>query len=101
MHRLRHGIMSLFVAAALLFSTSDVYKRQGMTLVQVEAYLNQRKIYLKTNVYLKPECWSREGVQVINLSLIHICELQHAIERAIILSVSHPYSPSSRVVAAT
>ena len=30
------------------------------------AYLNQRKIYLKTNVYLKPECWSREGAQVIN-----------------------------------
>ena len=38
----------------------------GTALVQVEAYLNQRKIYLKTNVYLKPECWSREGAQVIN-----------------------------------
>ena len=50
----------------LVYNRQNTLNRQGMTLVQVEAYLNQRKIYLKTNVYLKPECWSREGVQVIN-----------------------------------
>lgn len=47
--------------------------------------MNQRKIYLKTNVYLKPECWSKEGAQVINhpqsnelnaMLYEHILELQ-------------------------
>ena len=50
----------------LVYNRQNTLNRQGTTLVQVEAYLNQRKIYLKTNVYLKPECWSREGAQVIN-----------------------------------
>mgnify|MGYP000025493946 CR=1 FL=1 len=45
----------------LVFNRQKKLNRQGTALVQVEAYLNQRKIYLKTNVYLKPECWSREG----------------------------------------
>ena len=34
--------------------------------MQVEAYLNQRKIYLTTNVYVKPECWDRDRAQVCN-----------------------------------
>ena len=34
--------------------------------MQVEAYLNQRKIYLKTNVYLLPECWNWGCSQVCN-----------------------------------
>ena len=45
----------------LVYNRQNTLNRQGTALVQVEAYLNQRKIYLKTNVYLKPECWSREG----------------------------------------
>ncbi len=49
----------------LVYNRQNTLNRQGTALVQVEAYLNQRKIYLKTNVYLKPECWSREGAQVI------------------------------------
>ena len=49
----------------LVYNRQITLNRQGTALVQVEAYLNQRKIYLKTNVYLKPECWSREGAQVI------------------------------------
>lgn len=50
----------------LVYNRQNTLNRQGTALVQVEAYLNQRKIYLKTNVYLKPECWSREGAQIIN-----------------------------------
>ena len=50
----------------LVFNRQKKLNKQGTALVQVEAYLNQRKIYLKTNVYLKPEYWSREGAQVIN-----------------------------------
>lgn len=69
----------------LVFNRQKKLNKQGTALVQVEAYLNQRKIYLKTNVYLKPECWSREGAQVINhpqsnelnaMLYEHILELQ-------------------------
>lgn len=69
----------------LVYNRQKRLNKQGTALVQVEAYLNQRKIYLKTNVYLKPECWSREGAQVINhpqsnelnaMLYEHILELQ-------------------------
>lgn len=69
----------------LVYNRQKKLNKQGTALVQVEAYLNQRKIYLKTNVYLKPECWSREGAQVINhpqsnelnaMLYEHILELQ-------------------------
>ena len=39
--------------------------KQGTALVQVEALLNQRKIYFKTNIYLKPEHWDKRTSQVI------------------------------------
>jgi len=69
----------------LVYNRQKKLNKQGTALVQVEAYLNQRKIYLKTNVYLKPECWSKEGAQVINhpqsnelnaMLYEHILELQ-------------------------
>lgn len=69
----------------LVYNRQKQLNKQGTALVQVEAYLNQRKIYLKTNVYLKPECWSRDGAQVINhpqsnelnaMLYEHILELQ-------------------------
>ena len=50
----------------LVYNRQNTLNRQGTALVQVEAYLNQRKIYLKTNVYLKPDCWDRSRAQIIN-----------------------------------
>ena len=50
----------------LVYNRQNKLNRQGTALVQIEAYLNQRKVYFKTNVYLKPECWSKDGAQVIN-----------------------------------
>ena len=50
----------------LVYNRQNTLNRQGTALVQVEAYLNQRKIYLKTNVYLKPDCWDRKRAQIIN-----------------------------------
>lgn len=50
----------------LVYNRQNTLNRQGTALVQVEAYLNQRKIYLKTNVYLKPGCWDRNRAQIIN-----------------------------------
>ena len=44
-----------------------VYNRKKRTaLVQVEALLNQRKVYFKTNVYLRPENWNKNTAQVCN-----------------------------------
>ena len=39
---------------------------QGTALVQVEAKLNLRNIYLTTNLYLRPEHWDKATAQVIN-----------------------------------
>ncbi len=50
----------------LVYNRQKRLNKQGTALVQIEAYLNQRKVYFKTNVYLKPECWSKEGAQVVN-----------------------------------
>lgn len=50
----------------LVYNRQNTLNRQGTALVQVEAYLNQRKIYLRTNVYLKPEHWDRSRAQIIN-----------------------------------
>lgn len=37
-----------------------------MALVQAEALLNQRKVYFKTNIHLKPEHWDKQTSQVCN-----------------------------------
>lgn len=50
----------------LVYNRQNTLNQQGTALVQVEAYLNQRKIYLKTNVYLKPGCWNKKGAQICN-----------------------------------
>ena len=69
----------------LVYNRQNRLNRQGTALVQIEAYLNQRKSYFKTNIYLKPECWSKDGAQVINhpqsqelnaMLYEHILELQ-------------------------
>lgn len=35
-------------------------------MIQVEAKLNQRNIYLTTNIYIKPEYWNKDISEVIN-----------------------------------
>ena len=39
----------------LAFNRKKRLNKKGMALVQVEAYLNRRKIYFSTKIYLKPE----------------------------------------------
>ena len=39
----------------LVFNRKKRLNKKGMALVQVEAYLNRRKIYFSTKIYLKPE----------------------------------------------
>lgn len=50
----------------LVFNRKNKLNNQGTALVQVEAKLNQRNIYLSTNLYLRPEHWDKTTAQVIN-----------------------------------
>lgn len=49
----------------LVYNRKNHLNKQGTALVQVEASLNQRKIYFKTNLYIKPEHWDKRTSQVI------------------------------------
>lgn len=49
----------------LVYNRKKHLNMQGTALVQVEASLNQRKIYFKTNLYIKPEHWDKRTSQVI------------------------------------
>lgn len=50
----------------LVYNRKKQLNKQGTALVQVEASLNQRKIYFKTNIYLRPENWDKQTSQVID-----------------------------------
>lgn len=49
----------------LVYNRKKQLNKQGTALVQVEASLNQRKIYFKTNIYLRPDHWDKLASQVI------------------------------------
>lgn len=49
----------------LVYNRKKQLNKQGAALVQIEAYLNVRKIYLSTNVYLRPCEWDRDTAQVV------------------------------------
>ena len=49
----------------LVYNRKKQLNKQGTALVQVEASLNQRKVYFKTNVYIRPEHWDKRTSQVI------------------------------------
>lgn len=49
----------------LVYNRKKHLNKQGTAFVQVEASLNQRKIYFKTNIYIKPEHWDKRTSQVI------------------------------------
>ena len=38
----------------LVFNRKKRLNKRGMALVQVEAYLNRKKMYFSTKIYLKP-----------------------------------------------
>ena len=50
----------------LVYNRKKQLNRQGTALVQVEASLNQRKVYFKTNIYLRPEHLDKRTAQVCN-----------------------------------
>lgn len=50
----------------LVYNRKKQLNKQGTALVQVEASLNQRKVYFRANIYLKPEHWDSRRSQVYN-----------------------------------
>ena len=55
----------------LVYNRKEQLNKQGTALVQVEALLNQRKVYFRTNLYLKPEHWNSRNAQVDNHPQAH------------------------------
>ena len=50
----------------LVFNRKKRLNKKGMALVQVEAYLNRKKMYFSTKIYLKPEQWDAKRKMVKN-----------------------------------
>lgn len=50
----------------LVYNRKKSLNKKGMALVQVEAYLNRKKKYFSTKVYLKPEQWDNKKLIVKN-----------------------------------
>ena len=50
----------------LVFNRKKRLNKKGMALVQVEAYLNRKKMYFSTKIYLKPDQWDAKRKMVKN-----------------------------------
>ena len=49
----------------LVYNRRNILNSQGCALVQIEAKLNQRNIYMTTNIYLQPQHWDKQSAQVV------------------------------------
>lgn len=49
----------------LVFNRCNRLNAQGKALLQVEAYLEKRKIYFSTHIYLMPQQWNRKKCKVV------------------------------------
>lgn len=45
------------ISYSFVFNRKKKLNKKGMALVQVEAYLNRKKVYFSTKVYLRPDQW--------------------------------------------
>lgn len=50
----------------LVYNRKKMLNKQGTALVQIEAYLNKRKIYISTKLYLHPGEWDTDSAIVVN-----------------------------------
>lgn len=53
---------------SIVYNRKKCLNKKGMALVQVEAYLDRKKKYFSTKVYLKPEQWDAKKLIVKNHS---------------------------------
>jgi len=49
---------------SLVYNRKKSLNKRGMALVQVEAYLNRKKKYFSTKIYLKPEQWDEKKLLI-------------------------------------
>ena len=54
------------ISFRLIFNRKRKLNSEGKALIQIEAYLNGRKIYFSSHIYIKPENWSNQKREVIN-----------------------------------
>lgn len=54
------------ISYSLVFNRKKKLNMKGVSLVQVEAYLNRKKVYFSTKVYLKPEQWDAKRRMIRN-----------------------------------
>ena len=50
----------------LVFNRKKNLNKRGMALIQVEAYLNKKKMYFSTKIYIKPNQWDDKRKMVKN-----------------------------------
>ena len=53
------------ISYRLVFNRNNKLNAQGKALIQVEAYLERRKIYFSTHIHLKPNQWNRKKCMVV------------------------------------
>ena len=51
---------------SLVYNRKKSLNKRGVALVQVEAYLNRKKKYFSTKVYLRPDQWDAKKLLVKN-----------------------------------
>ena len=49
---------------SLVYNRKKCLNKRGVALVQVEAYLDRKKKYFSTKVYLKPEQWDAKKLVI-------------------------------------
>ncbi len=65
----------------LVYNRQNRLNRQGKALVQIETYLNGRKAYFSSGIYLYPEEWDARRARVINHP--YACQLQGRLKSCI------------------
>lgn len=50
----------------LVYNRRNQLNKQGMALIQVEASLNKRKIYMSTRIYIRPSEWNSRTSTIVN-----------------------------------
>jgi site-specific recombinase XerD len=53
------------ISYRVVFNRKKKLNAQGKALLQVEAYLNKKKMYISTHIYLQPEQWDKNKEQVV------------------------------------
>jgi hypothetical protein len=51
---------------SVVYNANSKLRKDGTALLQIRAYLNKKRKYFSTGIYLKPSQWSEKSNTVIN-----------------------------------